>query len=166
MKKELASIALPLPGGTPHSPTADRISGKNFHLDANSLGMKNASLAFRGDSCIFTLGGRTEAYAVHCGLRGWLDGSTTLPGVPPKLFPGNEDNARSIKVAAAGTWKDEGTFEMQWRFYETPHLNTVTCRFDGERVRIEFMNSITQVMRLAHAVHPETRPILEGQAPR
>lgn len=166
LKKELASLALPLPSGTPRSPTVDRISGRNFHLDANNLGVKNASLLFRGDSCAFTLGGPAGEHVVHCGLGGWLDGSTTLPGVPPKLFPGNEGNTRSIKVAAAGAWKDQGTFEMQWRFYETPHLDTVTCRFDGGRVRIEFMNSITQVMRLAHAVHPETRPILEGRAAR
>jgi hypothetical protein len=48
---------------------------------------------------------------------------------------------------------------MTWRFIETPHHDTVTCRFTGDTVSIEFMNSVTQ-----HSPsHKETRPLLTGR---
>jgi len=45
---------------------------------------------------------------------------------------------------------------MIWRYYETPHHDTVTCHFEGNNVTVEFMNSIPG--------HAETRPVLRGRA--
>jgi hypothetical protein len=48
---------------------------------------------------------------------------------------------------------------MMLRYYETPHHDTVTCRFDRDRVRIAFMNSLAQM-----GPNPkDKRPILQGQ---
>ena len=46
------------------------------------------------------------------------------------------------KLAASGTWKDENTFEMTWRYYETPHHHTVTCQFDDDKVKITFLEPV------------------------
>jgi hypothetical protein len=48
---------------------------------------------------------------------------------------------------------------MVWRFIETPHHDTVTCHFDGDSVRVEFLNSLTQLS----ASHKEKRPAIEGR---
>jgi hypothetical protein len=87
-----------------------------------------------------------------------------MPGTPPEIteLVGTEVGEQpAAKVAAAGAWLDESTFQMQWRFYGTPHHDVVTCRFDGDRVQVEFKNSITT---LSGGAHPETRPILTGRA--
>jgi hypothetical protein len=72
---------------------------------------------------------------------------------------------KQVGLSAAGlgspirsTWKDDHTLEMMWRFYEIPHHDLVTCRFDGARVRIEFLNSLA-----ARGNRKETRPALVGQ---
>ena len=33
---------------------------------------------------------------------------------------------------------------MTWRYYETPHHDTVTCHFDGDAVRVEFLGSVAE----------------------
>ena len=47
---------------------------------------------------------------------------------------------------------------MQWRYYETPHFDTVTVQFNGDRMALSFLNSITQLS----PVHAETRPVLKA----
>jgi hypothetical protein len=83
-----------------------------------------------------------------------------LPGTPPRLISGGAPpSGTKAKVAASGTRKDPNTFEMMLRYYETPHHDTVTCRFDRDRVRIAFMNSLAQM-----GPNPkDKRPILQGQ---
>ncbi len=48
---------------------------------------------------------------------------------------------------------------MTWRFYETPHHDTVTVRFEGDNVKIEYLNSIA-----GHSSRPDSRPPLIGHA--
>jgi hypothetical protein len=76
-----------------------------------------------------------------------------MPGTPPKITVGE---LRPCKIAASAAWQGGSRFDMIWRYYETPHHDTVMCRFEGKKVRIEFLNSIPG--------HQETRPVLFGQA--
>jgi hypothetical protein len=69
-------------------------------------------------------------------------------------------DVRPVKFAASGTWKDADTFVMTWRFYETPHHDTVTCRFDADNLKVEYLNSISEIS----PSRPETRPPLTGRA--
>ena len=80
-----------------------------------------------------------------------------MPGTPPKLTTASL--GPETKIAAGAAWKDDNTFEMIWHFFETPHHDTVTCHFDGDKIKVEFMNSITQ----KSTGHPETRAALRGQ---
>jgi len=69
-------------------------------------------------------------------------GETALPGTPPRIISGGTPPAGTrYKVAAAGTWKDDQTWEMIWRYYQTPHHDTVTCHFDGDKVSVTFQAS-------------------------
>ncbi len=156
LKERLGSLMLPLPSGQPSSPLAARISGKPLPIKSNAACVQSVQLRFSGRSSVFTLKDDKGEYTVNCGLGRWLDGQTAMPGTPPKLTQGKLPPVS--KVAAAGAWKDERTFEMVWRYYETPHHDTVTCRFDGDKVRVEYLDSMT-------AMNPgrkDRRPPLEG----
>ena len=48
---------------------------------------------------------------------------------------------------------------MMLRYYETPHHDTVTCRFDDGNVQISFMNSIAQMS----PTPKDNRPVLRGK---
>jgi CubicO group peptidase (beta-lactamase class C family) len=164
LKRELASLILPLPAGVATSAAVGKIADKSFRLEPNSLGAQSVSFSFRGESCLFGLKHGKSASEVRCGIGRWTDGVTNVPGTPPELTEilGLTAGARRpVRVAAAGAWKDNDTFQMVWRYFETPHHDTVTCRFDEDKVNMEFMNSITQVW--LPPLHLETRPVLKGR---
>jgi CubicO group peptidase (beta-lactamase class C family) len=157
LRQKLASLALALPEGKPDSPLAEKISGKTFKTENTSAGLQRVSLHFQGDGCAFTLNDAQGEYPIQCGLGKWVDGVTNLPGIPPKITVGD---LRPCKISASGAWRDENTFEMIWHFYETPHGETVTCRFDGDKVKVEFVTSIAQ----KNSKNPTPRLVLAGVA--
>ncbi len=160
---EVGSLGLPVPKGSAGSASAARLRNKQFDLEQNALGLRSMSLRFDGQSSVFELHAQDSVHSVTCGLGQWRDGVTTMPGVPPEfseLIGRTSSLPLPIKVAAAGAWTDENTFVMQWRYYETPHHDTVTCRFDADRVRVEFVNNLTAI---SGGAHPEIRPALSGR---
>jgi hypothetical protein len=157
LKQKLTSLALPLPMAQPASLTAARISGQSFQIESNAAGVRTVRFDFRRDACNFTLTDGNGEYPVKCGLEKWAEGQTNMPGTPPKLTVGD---LRPVQVAASGTWKDANTFVMTWRFYETPHHDTVTAHFDGDNVKVEYLNSIAE----RSASRRDARPPLIGRA--
>ncbi len=154
MQQTLASLALALPKQKPPSPAAARISSNTFKFEANALGLQSVSFAFRKDGCAVTFKDAKTSHPIACGSGRWQRGEIALPGTPPRLITGGAPRAGTRhKLAASGTWKDDNTFEMVWRYYETPHHDTVTCRFDGDKVAIEMVASINS----------PKRPVLKGR---
>jgi hypothetical protein len=99
-------------------------------------------------------------YPIRCGIERWRSGRTALPGTPPRLVSGGAPpRGTKSKVAASGTWKDDHTFEVTLRFYETPHHDTVTCRFDGDKLNVSFLSSIAGMS----ATPRDKRPALAGR---
>jgi len=154
--QKLSALALQPPKGKASSPGMATISSKTFRLSPNPMNMERASFKFDGSNCAFQLKDNQADYTITCGLENWREGQTSMPGTPPSLT--SSKTGLNSKIAASCTWRDETTLEMTWQFYETPHHDTVRCRFEGDKVRIEFLNSIT---RLSPG-HEETRPVLEG----
>jgi len=157
LEQRLDSLALALPRGKSTSPIVTKVSGKSFVLESNDLGARSVSFGFRDEACIFTLKDETSQYPIVCGLEEWLAGETSMPGTPPRLIPAG--GARNSKVAAGGRWKDDATFEMIWRYCETPHHDAVTCHFEDGKIRIEFVNSLAQM----NPSRKDKRPILQGR---
>jgi len=153
----LAALALLAPKANASSPLVQPISGKIFRIKRKEGCPQTVSLKFSKDSCLFLVADEKGQYSVNCGIQRWLDGETAMPGTPPKLTQGKLPPVS--KVSASGTWKDETTFEMTWRYYETPHHDTVTCRFDGNKLKVEFMDSMTQMS----PGRKDKRPPWEGE---
>ncbi|GAB3896358.1 hypothetical protein GCM10028803_13860 [Larkinella knui] len=158
LKQKLASLALPLPTGQAASPTVARVSGKSYQIADNALNIKRVSLAFQNGSGVCTLHDDQGEHRVVCGLGSWKEGESDLSTVPLKLVPTSVPKETKTKVAASGAWSDENTFTMTWRFIETAHYENVTCRFDGDNLRLEFQKSLAV---LSNSKDP--RPVLEGK---
>jgi CubicO group peptidase (beta-lactamase class C family) len=159
LRRELSSLALPLPRGAATSVTMDRIQDKTFELESNSLRME--SVSFRADAGTYVVRMKHPrgASEVRFGMAKWVDGETDMPGMPPTLIAHDMRDMGPSKLTAAGAWKDDATLELQWRFYETPHRDTVVCSFQDGQVEIRFMSSISQ---LSPSDRPERRPVLRG----
>jgi CubicO group peptidase (beta-lactamase class C family) len=152
---EVLALAPLAPAAAPA--IAARISGRTYTVASNALGIGSLSFRFDKHSGTFSVRDGNGEHAVKCGFGRWVDGETTMPGTPPKLTQG--PLGPKSKVAASAAWKDEHTLEMMWRFYETPHHDSVTCRFEGEGVKVEFLNSLTKMS----PARKETRPVLEAR---
>ncbi|HZR33723.1 MAG TPA: serine hydrolase [Nevskia sp.] len=159
--ERLAGLSLAPPAGARRSA---RYGGRReYRIAPNALGVERLEVAFDDDACrlAFSIGDRR--YPIACGIGRWHDGETLLPGTPPEFtefIAADTDPGHPTRIAAAGAWRDDSAFEMQWRYYETPHFDTVVLRFADDRVEASFLNSLTQ---MAAAVHPETRPVLNGR---
>jgi CubicO group peptidase (beta-lactamase class C family) len=170
LKQRLLSLALPVPTGAPSSVSMSKITGKEFRLDPNSLGAETISFDFSKGSCVFSLKHEKGVSNVRGGLGKWVDGVTNMPGTPPEVTSiigvKPADQRLPAKVAGAAAWKDDDTFEMAWHFYETPHHNLVISRFDGDRISVEILNSITQPLSPFYPSLPsqrDTKPTLTGR---
>jgi len=76
-----------------------------------------------------------------------------IPGINPK----------PTRMAAAAAWASDGTLKMKWHYFETPHHDTVTCRFDNDRVEVNFVNSVTELLGTSSGMYNDTRPVLRGR---
>ena len=143
LKKTLATLAVLPPKALQTSPVVDRISGKKFVMDANDLHATEVSFRFRKNGCVFTLTNENGAYPITCGDSSWVLGASNMPCTPSMLTAthGLKNSVKS-KIAASGTWKDENTFQMTWRFYETPHHDTITCHFEGDKLTMNYVTSV------------------------
>lgn len=158
LKQKLAMLTLLPSKIITGSPITAGISGKPFRLEANEMNANEVSLTFSGNTCLFILKNKDREHAIRCGLDHWEKGDTMLPGAPPNLVNGNNKLTVKSKVAAAGAWKDENTFEMVLQYFETPHSDTVTCHFENNSLKLEFKNSLTGKL----GSFKESRPVLKG----
>lgn len=130
---------------------------KKFKLEDNALGLKDVSIAFGDSDCTFA----ADDHTIICGIESWKRCEAVFPGTPPRLISGGKPKKiMPSKIAGSATWTDDGTLVMTWRYYETPHSDTVTCVFEGDHVTISFLNSITAMNSKAKDV----RAALKGKA--
>ena len=114
------------------SPTAKRVSGKTFRFEPNDQKLESASLAFDGDRCILTLRDNLGERRIACGSSAWRKGITAL-----------DEHTRASKVAARGAWTGEDIYTVRLCFYETPFLQTVTCRFAGDQLTLTIQQNVS-----------------------
>lgn len=113
---------------------------RSFRLEKNDFGLQSVAFEAGEAGLTFVAGGQR----LVCGLHDWHLGQTQLPIMPPRLISGGKPKAGTVfPVAAHAAWMDEKTLLLTWRYYETPHTDTLTCRFEGDALTITFRDSIT-----------------------
>lgn len=161
LTQKLTTLTL-LPSPTPSqamTSVMNQISGKTYSIADNSLHVKDVSLTFGKDGCIFKLQDDQGAHQVLCGINRWRESSTTFSVAPLSLTPTPVPGGPDRKVAGSGSWQDANTFVMIWRFIETAHYDKVTCRFGTDGVQVEFQSSLSIIAKTK-----DKRPVLEGKA--
>jgi CubicO group peptidase (beta-lactamase class C family) len=161
LNERLASLELAPPKTQTPPARAAGLSERVFKLENNDLGLDSVSFTFQPADCIVTFQGKEGVYPIACGYEKWRRGETALTGTPPRLVSGGAPKSGTkSKIAASAAWKNSDTFEIVLRYYETPHHDTVTCRFDGdEKMQVSFMSSIVQMSPSPK----DSRPTLDGK---
>jgi CubicO group peptidase (beta-lactamase class C family) len=165
LQQSLSTLALPSPTGERGGDNSEKFNRRLFQLADNSLGKKSVSFAFYDDGTCGVAFRETEItstppkrseFPILCGKDQWQKSETSLPA--PRIINGGAPKAGTIhKVASRYVWKDAQTLELTLRYYETPHHETITCKFDGKKISISFLSSINKIRNTK-----DPRPVLEG----
>jgi CubicO group peptidase (beta-lactamase class C family) len=156
LREDLSALVLPPPSFNPQSPISTSLSGKTFLLDKNQFNARSVSFRFAADTVIFTLTeeGKPDI-VITCGINKWILKGNRKPSAH-SLFSLRRIDFDSPVAASAG-WKDEHTLVLTFRFVEAIHGDTLTCLFDQDRLRIQFMFSGARMDK-----RPDDRPDLTG----
>ncbi len=138
---KLASLEFAPPPGESASPTAARVSGRDYKADANDLQMERLCFEF-GDSsftAVFTVAGKD--HPMTGGYGRWEEGSTNIIAIN-RNFPEKEH-----RCVTSGVWTAENTFTITTRFYETPFYGTVIIQFETDHLTMESFPNVAFVMK-------------------
>ncbi|KAF0174168.1 MAG: beta-lactamase [Limisphaerales bacterium] len=160
LKQTLASLALAMPEGKATSPTAERVARKTVRFDANELGLESAHFTLNPGTWAVEFRGGPKRHIVAGSWGRWNSrGETTLPGTPPRLISGGAPKPGTAhKYSGCAAWTGENTLELMLRYYETPHHDSLTFKFNGDQVQLSFLSSLAK-MRGAK----DSRPLLQGR---
>ncbi len=142
LKQRLSDLALPLPVAGNGPLFESQISGKTFTFEPNDKHLKTASFHFMENMCHFSMMIDTIRYDFSLGSGKWINGKTTLLG--PNLLllaKAHFVGLPPAKVAGIFGWKNKNTLEIVLRYIESPHTETITCKFDKDKVSVDFQYS-------------------------
>jgi CubicO group peptidase (beta-lactamase class C family) len=140
LKQRLSTLVLPLPttlGTIP--PLENKISGKTYVFEPNDRHLKSLGFTFEVSKCSLTMQIDSASYNFNLGYGQWIQGETALPG-PDLLL---QAKAHFVGIPPSKTegsfgWKDENTLELVLRYIESPHTETITCKFDKNKLSVDF----------------------------
>ncbi len=112
-------------------PSDHRRGAREYRIDPNPLGITALHLTLSSAECEIRLTAADGAHAIRMGIDRWIESEADVPAA--ELHHGYP--MRPARVVAAARWADPGTLEMSWIFVESAFRDTVTCRFEGNRIR-------------------------------
>jgi hypothetical protein len=129
----LASLSLHPPRGAASSPLAAGASGRWYTLPDSGTGPRAVSLDFSAQGAALVVRMASGEQRTPFGIGSWkksrggfTDGLAEVLSVP--------DNPL---VAASGAWTGDSVFALKLALYQTPYSETLTFRFDGDRLVLD-----------------------------
>lgn len=141
LRQKLDFLSLPIPKKRT-STLEDEVNGQTYRFFENDLGMESVAFQVNESSLDLILRSKTTVHEIGFGSGEWVFGETTKRG--PYLLQNATASMTGIspyKVAGAYTWLDDSTLELTLRYIESPHTETLICRFIGDNVVIESRHS-------------------------
>jgi CubicO group peptidase (beta-lactamase class C family) len=139
---KLSSLAIAPPEKGTDSPMATEISEKIFTMDPNEKGIESISFLFMTDMCHVSLKKDSTDYQLAFGAGKWLIDETAKRG--PNLVSSEKvsfTRMDKVKVAGSFRWQDRNTLELVIRYIESPHTETMICKFDGKKLELNDLTS-------------------------
>jgi hypothetical protein len=143
LAQALSCLALEPRQGKTYSPLARKVSGKKFIFEKNRMKIAWASFDFSKQGCVYTACDHRGEHRLESGANAWKMGTTDL------------EMGLTQPVAASGAWVDDHTLELAQCYYTTPFLPVMTCRFDEDRLALDYKMNVS--------FGPGKRPTLIGR---
>jgi CubicO group peptidase (beta-lactamase class C family) len=154
LKKEISQLVLPVAQGTLTSSLPGRYSDKQFTLDKNHYGITKLAVGMYPKNCVLKMTTPQGVEKITFGWEKWF----VNPHTSDIPFPVATRLEIPSKIAGTATYRDDDTLRLDLRFVEAIHGDQMTLRFNGNTVKVEFLNSVS-----AHTKNfPEKREPLTG----
>ncbi|TMI75495.1 MAG: serine hydrolase [Bacteroidetes bacterium] len=140
LKKDLNELVLPVVKGSMSSSSASRYHDKKFKLDRNDYNASAMKFKFSKDGCEWIIKADKGETAIRFGWENWITGKNSLVYPFAVAYRVNVPS----KIAGTATWINENTLQLNARFVEAIHGDKITCTFDGEKVSVTFLNTISE----------------------
>jgi CubicO group peptidase (beta-lactamase class C family)/predicted glycoside hydrolase/deacetylase ChbG (UPF0249 family) len=117
-----------------------KINAKTFQI-VNDKGKQNVKFEFINNVLQMHLQTDSVKHTMAFGKEKWAESAATKMG--PYLAGGAKNNRMGLpifKMRGAYAWKDAKTLELTLKYIESPHTETITCVFDGDKVSLDFQD--------------------------
>ena len=142
LKNLIADLSLPLPGKTSNPALIEKISGKTFYCTPNEKFIRNLTFNFTNDICTVALKSDSSDYNLQFGNGSRVAYETKRIG--PDLFykaKAHNSNISAFKVNGNYRWINDSILELNSRYIESPHTETLICTFGTDKITVEARNS-------------------------
>jgi CubicO group peptidase (beta-lactamase class C family) len=142
LKQKLSRLAVPQAAYKADSSMEREITDRTYRLAPNEKNLESLTFTFADHRCMVKEKTATVSYDLIFDPGTWHVGETNKPG--PSLLKGARENNGMIfpaKVAGSYTWKDHQTLELVLRYIESPHTETLICRFDKDNMDCDLLRS-------------------------
>ena len=157
LKKELASLVLPVVTGSKTSTGSSHYHKKKWAVEANDLHVKSVEFTFSGKSCLLFVTSEDKTAALEFGWEEWL---LNRPR-EMYIFRAGDMVPKPTRIAGTATWINEHTLQLNVRFVEAIFGDVLTCVFGEDGLTVTFLNSVAETA-LKKTVDP--RKPLTGRA--
>jgi CubicO group peptidase (beta-lactamase class C family) len=155
LKKMLGELSIPVPKGTTTSSLMKPGSSINIKVNNNDYGVTDMQLKFTGKDCTWNINTAAKGkQGFKAGMEKWNTNEDNIL----YLFAVSNRAPAPTWTAATATWTNENTLQLNLRFVDAIHGDRITFTFNGDKVSIAFLNSISENTNN----NPEKRPPLEG----
>ena len=154
LKKEIADLILPVPKANKTSKNAVKWSDKWFDLENNVYNVSQIGFGLFEDGGVLSIkeGNRVQKIAF-----GWENWKVNKSGVK-NFFPVANRTHIQSKIAATGTWIDDNTLQLNFKFIEAVHGDKLIITFNDNKMEVSFLNSISENSKN----NPDKRERLKG----
>jgi hypothetical protein len=139
LKSKLGELSLPV---KKEVMPASLTRPTSFKMEPNAQNISSISFNCKNDDCEVMVETNTASNTIRFAANSWQQGETKLKG--PYLVSGAKNYLTGLpdfKVAAEYTWIDANTLELVLRYIESPHTQTMLCRFEGENITVDMKRS-------------------------
>jgi hypothetical protein len=140
LKKELEALKLPVAKGVVERSVYSKMNGKRFLMKDNEFGVKEILFALRDDGGEVVVATSGEGMILHFGWEDWKlhDNRQKYIWGAKDMFP------KPSRIAGTATWTDDHTLQLNVRMVEAIFGDRITCMFDGDNVKVGFLNSVAE----------------------
>jgi len=139
LDQKLAHLSLP---PLVNKVEAPKVKDQTFVLQPNTLNIKSISFHTGNNECRVIIKKDTATYTLNFESGKWLPGKTDMQG-PSLVAQAKEDFSflKPYKVDGSCGWQDAQTLQLKLRYIESPHSETITCHFSGNKLAATVENS-------------------------